>query len=458
MAKFAHEIIITDEKHLTTTSLEIFSKYSDCLYIGKNDDFIKEKMDKADIVQIEWWNHPLVYKFLTCFPFPPSRVILCSHVNGLSRPSIVTENVVEFSDIFLTATKATRKHPLFQSKTNVRHHKKLRYVTYPVDFERFGNIKPKAHEGFNIGYVGTLDYSKMYRNFLSMSAAVDISKIKFIICGDGFDKEKVKLEAQKYPSGKFQFLGFTENIKSILEILDVFGYPLNVNHYGSGEQAINEAMYAGLPVVAFSNPAEQEIISHNDTGILVDDEQSYVEAIKTLHFNPAERTRIGMNAHRHIIENFNPLQCFQKLESIYKEVMELNKESRTFKTLIENNNTSKNDLGARLFIESLGSQGTEFLQSYKRGGEGSNDDINKIIKEVEIGMKAVTKGSLFQYLYFFPNDAFLNFWAGLISQADKNVLKRQHISIPKTTTKCFEKAARINTKNKEFKFYLEQCS
>ena len=31
---------------------------------------------------------------------------------------------------------------------------------------------------------------------------------------------------------------------------------------GSGEQAISEAMYAGLPVVAFSHPPEQEIISH----------------------------------------------------------------------------------------------------------------------------------------------------------------------------------------------------
>ena len=52
---------------------------------------------------------------------------------------------------------------------------------------------------------------------------IDISKIKFIICGDGFDKEKMKLEAQKYPAGKFQFMGFTENIKSILEVLDIFG-------------------------------------------------------------------------------------------------------------------------------------------------------------------------------------------------------------------------------------------
>ena len=44
--------------------------------------------------------------------------------------------------------------------------------------------------------------------------------------------------------------------------------------------------------------------------------------------------------------------------------------------------------------------------------------------------------ALYQYLYFFPNDALLNFWAGLISLADQNVLKHQHISIPKTTKKC----------------------
>ena len=454
-ASFAHEIVITDKKHLTMESRKMFSEYSDCLHIGKSDSFIKEKMNKAEIIQIEWWNHPLVNKFLTNFTFPPSRIILCCHVNGLSRPSIITKSAVDFSDIFLSTTKATRKHPLFQSEANVRHREKLRYVTYPVDFERFGTIKPKAHDNFNVGYVGTLDYSKIYRNFLSMSAATNILKIKFIICGYGFDKEKIKIEAQKYTAEKFHFMGFYENIKSILEILDVFGYPLNPKHYGSGEQAVHEAMYAGLPVVAFSNPAEQEIISHNETGILVNNEQSYIEAIKTLYNNPAERTRIGINARRHIMEQFNPLRCFQKLELTYKEVMKLNKRSRTFKKLIESNNTSTDDLGARLFIESLGSQGSEFLESYKRRGEGSNADINKIIREVESEMKMRTKGSIFQYLYFFPEDAYLNFWAGLISQKDKKILKHQHISIPKTTTQCFEKAARIDSKNKEFKSYLE---
>ena len=64
---FAHEIVITDKKHLTTESLKLFSEYSDYLHIGKGDTFIREKMDKVDIIQIEWWNHPLIYNFLTSF-------------------------------------------------------------------------------------------------------------------------------------------------------------------------------------------------------------------------------------------------------------------------------------------------------------------------------------------------------------------------------------------------------
>ena len=91
--------------------------------------------------------------------------------------------------------------------------------------------------------------------------------------------------------------------------------------------------------------------------------------------------------------------------------------------MIKKSGVSKNDLGARLFVESLGHKGSVFLQSFESGIEISNNKINKIIKKVEIGMKTITKGSILQYLYFFPNDPFLNFWADLISQEDDNVSK-----------------------------------
>ena len=80
-------------------------------------------------------------------------------------------------------------------------------------------------------------------------------------------------------------------------------------------------------------------------------------------------------------------------------------------------------MGARLFIESLGHKGSEFLQSFEDGLEVSNNKLNNIIKKVERGMKTTTKGSILQYLYFFPNDTFLNFWVDLISQEDEKLIK-----------------------------------
>ena len=441
--RFRHEILIIDEKHLSEESLELFSDFSDCLHIGRSDAFIREKIDQADILQIEWGNHPLMYRFLITAALPACRIILCCHVVGLTRPNIITASLIEFSDVFLAASKATRSHVLFQKGLKSKAAEKLRYVTFPVDFGRFGTITPKAHDRFNIGYVGTLDYSKLHRNFLSMSAAVDIPGVNFVICGEDRSGNLEK-EAEKHSPEKFQFLGFTENIKSVLETLDVFGYPLTSDHFGSGEQAIIEAMYAGLPVVSFSNPPEKEIIIHNETGILVDDEKSYTDALMKLYRDSNERARLGKNAQKHVKEHLTPTRCFADLEAIYNEAMTLEKTIRKFRTRKGDLKDTATDLGAQLFVESLGSESDEFLKSYENNGVEVLDSINNQIANVEPAMKVRTKGSLFQYLYFFPEDAFLNFWAGLIYEKEGNV----HAAVT-----CFEKAALKNPGSKEIASY-----
>jgi glycosyltransferase involved in cell wall biosynthesis len=455
-SSFLHEIIITDKKHLTNHAKKMFSKYKRFLHVGKKDTFIKKKIAEADIVQVEYWNHPLVYKFMNNFNFPLTRLILCSHTNGFSRPSVITKNAINFSDIFLSATRATRKHPLFTLKKNKHRKKKLKFVTYPVDFERFGKIEPKAHKDFNISYIGTLDYSKLHKDFLEMSNNIKIPKTNIIICGDGFDKDKIINQSKKYNLKKFKFKGFVENIKDVLKTTDILGYPLNKKHYGSGEQVIIEAMYSKIPVVAFYNHAEKEIIQNNKTGILVKDKKDYIKAIKNLYLNPKKRKKIGENAHAHIIKNLSPDVCFKNLDKIYLKLMKSKKKKRVFKTTILNKKNNNKDYGAQLFIESLGNSGYEFLNSYKNCGKKINYKINETIKNSEIELKVATKGSLFQYLYFFPSDPYLNFWAGLMSLKDKNVLKKKHLSLPKTTLECFEIALNNQPKNKEFKYYLDK--
>lgn len=47
-------------------------------------------------------------------------------------------------------------------------------------------------------------------------------------------------------------------------------------------------MYFRIPVVAFNNAAEAEIVENNVTGILVESEEEYIAAIERLSRSPTE--------------------------------------------------------------------------------------------------------------------------------------------------------------------------
>ena len=449
---FRHEFIVTDSKPLSYKAINRFFKYREYIHIKKSDEFIKKKIIAADIVQVEFWNHPQIYEFLTNFKFPRSRLILCSHISGLARPQIITQNVINFSDIFLSVSETAKSLSLFKKKNNILNFKKLKFVKFPIDFDRLKDIRKKNHKNFNVTYIGTLDYHKLHRDYLKMSNSINIPNIKFLICGGGDDKIKIEEESKKYSNDKFKFLGFVNNIKKILEITDIFGYPLNKYHYGTGEQVVLEAMYSKIPVVAFSNQAEKIIIKNKKNGLLVKNSNDYKKAIENLFFDKKKRNEIGVNAHKHILKNFSAIACFNELEKIYKNLMSKKKKLRIFKTLLPKN---KKNIGSQLFIESLGNEANEFLKSYKNNGKLINNKINSIIKNSETELKSKNKGSLFQYLYYFPNDPYLNFWAGLVSLGDINVLKNKYKSIPKSSYACFHKAFRSDKKNQEFKHFAK---
>ena len=447
---FRHEFLIIDRKPLAKESIKKFLKYKKNIHIKKNKTFIKNKIFEADIVQVEFWNHPEIYELLIGFKFPASRLILCCHINGFSRPQLITQNVINFSDIFMCASKVTKDHALFSSGKNIQNSKKFRFIKFPVDLMRFKNLKKKKHSGFNVSYIGTLDYHKLHRDFLKMSNSINIPKVKFLICGSGDDKARIENESKKYFNEKFKFFGFVENIKKILEITDVLGYPLNKKHYGTGEQIILESMYAKIPVVAFSNNPEKVIIQNKKNGLLVKDAKDYINTIERLYTDKNEIKKIGSNAHEHILKNFSSSACFNNLEKIYNELLLKKKKLRVFKNLIPINDKN---YGSKLFIQSLGDKANEFLKSYKNKGRSINIKANHNIKNAEIELRSINKGSLFQYLYYYPNDPYLNFWAGLISLKDEDVLKEKYKPLPKTTYQCFSRAVKFDKINKEFKYY-----
>lgn len=408
-----HEIIILEPADLDTQ--KSIGKFENQIFFNKSDAFIADKLEQADIVQIEWWNHPIINKFLFLFDIPSARILVCSHISGLFRPQIITANIVEYSDIFLAVTRATEKHSLFNNSANVSLKEKVRFIRFPVDVDRLHVEKTVNTHTFNVGYVGTVNYSKIHKNYLQMCADVKVPNARFIICGQD-ENGSMQLESQKFGSAVFEFMGHVTDINRVLPQIDVFAYPLASNHFGSGEQAILEAMYFGIAVVAFNNAAESEIIEDGVTGVLVNTEKEYVESIEYLYEHPEERFRLGRNAKAFVESHLDPRKCFHELEQLYRLLLLTPKHIRTMGNRDQIERLNLYDIGANLLIESLGDKGKEFRDSFLDSTRVAGSEADVEISRVELAMKVKAKGSVNQYLRFFPNDRYLNFWMGLIKQ------------------------------------------
>lgn len=418
-----HKIAVTEK--LNQETRQLFGKYIEHIEDSVYEEALIEKIEYADIVQFEWWNHPLIYKMLFTTNLPPCRLVVSSHVSGFYRPQIINQNIVKYCDLFLCTTKATEKHPAFASYSDDELRKRLSFVTYPVDFDRFNDFTPKPHLSINIGYVGTLDYSKLHSNFLKMSSDVTIDNINYIVCGTD-QNGSIEKQSYEYRPSIFDFRGFQSDIRSTFEEFDIFAYPLSATHFGSGEQAIIEAMYVGLPVIAFENAAEKEIIRHNETGLLVKTEKEYTQAIEYLCKNPAKRKELGDNARKDIVERLSPEKCFNDLEKTYLELLSRPKTSHKLTPLHPSVFfTDENDeyFGAKLFLESLGADNNQFAESFFNRKTSNIVEIDDAVSNAEQALKVKSKGSIYQYLHFFPTDPYLNFWIGLLKQKDNEAIK-----------------------------------
>jgi len=359
---YDHTIVAFEE--LLDSELRYFADFHHAITNTHDYDEIESLVLDADIVHVEWWTHPLIYLFLFKFRFPKCRVLLCSHIAGFHRPNLITKNILEIPDVFLATTSVTLELELLRQDENTALKSKISVVNYPINFERFSRHRRREAKQFRIGYVGTLDYAKLHREFLSMTSKINIPE-KIITVGGKDIEGRLEHEALSYPDVDFRFTGFVENVAKLYEQMDVFGYPLNPKHFGTGEQALREAMFVGLPIVAFDNPCEKEIIENGVTGLLVKDAEGYVAAIELLYKDKSLRELLGSNAKAAVTKMLSPTMAFSRLESAYEKVMGLAKSERNIKFSCDVlNYGDDSDIGAKLFIESLGHQANEFMQNY----------------------------------------------------------------------------------------------
>lgn len=380
-----------------------FELFSDAY---KDINKLLKLISKADIVLVHFWNHPLLYDFLVRNELPESRVIFWSHISGFTPPNIFPQKVLNYPDKFIFTTPlsfSTNEVKEFQDKEKFA----AIWSTGGVDHAK--NIKPKPHKGFNIGYIGTIDYSKMHPDFLEIYSKINIPDVKFIVCG-GPNHLQLKEETEKMGiSHKFKFLGKVEDITKYLEVFDVFGYPLNPHHFGTCDQVLQEAMAAGVIPVVLNNKMENYMIKNSETGIVARDAKEYISAIEKLYDNPELRQKLSKKTKEYAINEYSITNLQNEWSKIFEEVLQL--EKTTKKWDIKSDNLTYFEV----FKESLGSHKDLFMLQ-------SDNDIERLKDLGRLpNWNSKTKGTIHQYYEFFNDDEELKEISGIMKDEGSKV-------------------------------------
>jgi len=295
-------------------------------------EFDVKSFDNYDIIQIEWWHHPLMCEFLVnTLSNVFCRLVIWSHISGCNYPNIFYR-FIKYADKFIFASNYSYENKTWNQGERSYISKATEVVVSSGN--DFSNIQTSEicnrrnnRNGFNIGYIGHLGYDKLNSDFIKFCESAYINKnIRFFIGGDkNYGEELLRDIENSDIKDKIQVMGYIDDVNKTLSEFDVFLYPLQADHTGTAENALLEAMANGVVPIVLNQCSEKYTVKHMQTGLIVLDIYQCRQAIQWLYNNPLELKRISLQASEFVIKNFNITKTIDGLNNVYDNIKHLSK-------------------------------------------------------------------------------------------------------------------------------------
>jgi L-malate glycosyltransferase len=362
---------------------------------------LTQAITRADIVQLEWWHHPLVAGWMCAGVLPPMRMVVWSHVSGLHPPEIPPQ-FVSSPHRFLFTSPCSWEHP---SLAGIRFQLKERagVVFSSGGFDEFPTPPERLPgKALRVGYVGTLNFAKLHPQLLDFVAAVRLPKFRLALVGDPTGGADLMTQAAKAGlASRLSLRGYRTDMATELTGLDVMAYLLNPLHYGTTENALLEAMAMGVVPIVLNNPAERHLVRHDETGLIIDSPDSFADALDWLAMHPSDYARLSLNACHFVRGRFAVGQTVNNLYAHYQAV--LTEEKRAFD-----------------FRPIFGVEPADWFRSCQ-GNEawrfGSDDQLRTQAGRGPEFLYERTKSSVFHYRSVYETDERLARWAQQLEAA-----------------------------------------
>lgn len=382
------------------------------LYLAGKDDTI-QKLSEADLVQIEWWHHPLTMRFMhELLGRISCRLLVWSHISGCTYPRLPAA-FATIPDTFLFSTPFSLNNPSWTDTQRKTIRENSSVVASSAG--SFGaTLKKIPHDGFHIGYVGFLGYSKTHPEYVRFCQAVDLPDVHFTVVGDtSFGAAMINDVTHAGLRSRFTFTGYSTHVQQELAKFDVFGYPLNPNHTGTSENALLEAMAAGIVPVVLNQCAEKYLVQDGVNGITVNNPKEYGDAMRYLYTHPQKREQMGENARRTVRSRYTIENTVQSLDAAYSCIAVRPKRTHPVESAFGR-------AAHEWFLSCCG----DFADSYRLWlhPETQRDPaaLSRAEQAIELSASVVggqSKASLRQYARYFPQDRVLSAWRGILDRA-----------------------------------------
>jgi glycosyltransferase involved in cell wall biosynthesis len=124
------------------------------------------------------------------------------------------------------------------------------------------------------------------------------------------------------------FMGNRQDVPDLLAASDIFVLP---SLWEGLSMALLEAMASGLPIVASAVSGTVQVITHNETGLLVPpgDVSGLVEAIAAILNDPHRAQALGVAAQEHVVREFSAQKQAQEHLALYRRLLSPSHTSRT---------------------------------------------------------------------------------------------------------------------------------
>ena len=320
----AHRVVAL-ERELSPAAVLLLRREGIALTVRPTPSELVDVVREADLVLVHFWNCPSMFEFLLR-PLPATRMVAWIETQGLDAPQVVPDALIDFVDDVLLTTPVTLASPALSRR---RQSEPPMVAPGIADMDRLEAWQPVDHEGFVIGYVGTVNAGKLHPRFVELCAAVDVPDARFVVYGAGGGEAALREEAAARGLGdRFEVKGHTEDLAAALGEMDVFGYPLRPDTYASSEKAIQEAMWVGIPPVVFPFGGVRELVRPGVDGLIADDEAQYVQHLERLAADPELRDRLGAEARRRAREVFDPIALTSRLDDFFTRALAVPKRAR----------------------------------------------------------------------------------------------------------------------------------